>query len=217
MSFIRHPIVSRLQGAAFELLPSPVCFCTERNHGVWLKKKITGFKCTRAQWHRTKWSHIERLEILPLGPLVCGIIPLEWEIPWNWKPLNGLREHYNLFCLFISTSVALQQEITRGVFTAASANEPTNQPANRAGTQPERTEKWQTTFLHYDPFLTPFILQISYVLCRIFLALGDLAKWYIRRIAPFFRGFFFPPLSLYLSLFLDFWAITDEEAVLKCH
>lgn len=45
----------------------------------------------------------------------------KWEISeWSLGTLEA-------FCLFISTSVALQQEITRGSFTAGSTDRPTDQ------------------------------------------------------------------------------------------
>lgn len=65
-------------------------------------------------------------------------------------------------------------------------NEWTNQPTNQSTNQPEQIEKHQSMFLNYDPFLTPFILQISYMLCCIFFALGNLANWNIWRITLVF-------------------------------
>lgn len=58
-------------------------------------------------------------------------------------------------------------------------------------------KKKHVFFLHYDLFLTPFLLRIPYTLCCIFFALGDLAKWNIWRITLF--CFFFLFLSRLLS------------------
>lgn len=132
-----------------------------------------------------------------------GSLTVQYYSPWMRNPFLLQTSEWSKgtlepFCLFISTSVEKKKKITRDIFTAV-----------RSGKQQERiAKKGRTALVHCDPFLTPFILHMSNIWSGVFLALEMELSGISEESDSFFVLFFFP---------LDFWAITDEEAVLKCH